>query len=46
MKKQEYILNDQSKFAKDETLLNFAVNPKKRVDKILKKLDESKSMTR
>ena len=43
------ILSDQEKFSKvslkDDTLLNFAVNQEKHVDKILKKLVESKSMT-
>ena len=43
------ILNDQKKFTtvnlKDGTLLNFAVNQEKHVDKVLKKLVESNSMT-
>ena len=30
---------------KDDTLLNFAINQEKHVDKVLKKLVESKSMT-
>ena len=42
-------LSDQRKFSKvslkDDTLLNFAINEEKRVDKVLKKLVESKSMT-
>ena len=38
LKKQEYILNDQSKFAKDETLLNFAVNPKNVLTRFSKNL--------
>ena len=43
------ILNDQKKISKvslrDDTLLNFAINQEKHVDKILKKFVESKSMT-
>ena len=43
------ILRDQKKFSKaslkDHTLLNFAINQEKHVDKVLKKLVESKSMT-
>ena len=43
------ILSDQRKFSKlslkDGTLLNFAINQEKHIDKILKKLVESKSMT-
>ena len=43
------ILNDQKEFTtvnlKDGTLLNFAVNQEKHVDKVLKKLVESNSMT-
>ena len=43
------ILSDQNKFSKvslkDDTLLNFAINQEKHVDKVLKKLVESKSMT-
>ena len=44
-----YVLSDQKKFTmvnlKDDTLLNFAVNQEKHVDKVLKKLVESKIMT-
>ena len=43
------ILSDQKKFSKvslkDGTLLNFAINQEKHVDKVLKKFVESKSMT-
>ena len=43
------ILSDQKKFGKvslkDDTLLNFAINQEKHIDKVLKKLAESKSMT-
>ena len=43
------ILSDQEKFSKvslkDDTLLNFATNQEKHVDKVLKKLVESNSMT-
>ena len=43
------ILSDQKKFSKvrlkDGTLLNFAIDQEKHVDKVLKKLVESKSMT-
>ena len=43
------ILSDQKKFSKvslkDDTLLNFAINQEKHVDKVLKKFVESKSMT-
>ena len=43
------ILSDQKKFSKvrlkDDTLLNFAVNQEKHVDKVLKKFVEPKSMT-
>ena len=43
------ILSDQNKFSKarlkDDTLLNFAISQEKHVDKVLKKLVESKSMT-
>ena len=43
------ILSDQKKFSKaslkDDTLLNFAISQEKHVDKVLKKLVESKSMT-
>ena len=42
-------ISDQKKFSKvilkDDTLLNFAINQEKQVDKVLKKLVESKSMT-
>ena len=44
------ILSDQKTFSKaslkDVTLLNFAISQEKHVDKVLKKLVESKSMTR
>ena len=44
-----HILSDQSKFSKvslkDDTLLNFAINHEKHVDKVLKNLVESKCMT-
>ena len=43
------VLSDRKKFnivsLKDDTLLNFAINQGKHVDKVLKKLVESKSMT-
>ena len=43
------ILSDQKKFSKvslkDDTLLNFAINQERNVDKVLKKFIESKSMT-
>ena len=43
------ILSDQKKFSKvslkDDTLLNFAINQEKHVDKVLKKLVESNSTT-
>ena len=43
------ILSDRKKFnkvsLKDDTLLNSAINQEKHVDKVLKKLVESKSMT-
>ena len=43
------ILSDQKKFSKvrlkDDTLLNFAINQEKHVDKVLKKFVESKSVT-
>ena len=49
IKKMDHILSDSKKFCKvslkDETLLNFAINQEKHVDKVLKKLVESKSMT-
>ena len=42
-------LSDQKKISKvslkDDNLLNFAINQEKRVDKVLKKFVESKSMT-
>ena len=42
IKKMDNILNHQKKFTlvnlKDDTLLNFAVNQEKHVDKVLKKL--------
>ena len=48
LKKTNGILSDQKKFSKvslkDDTLLNFAIDPEKQVDKDLKKLVESKSM--
>ena len=43
------ILSDQKKFSKvsfkGDTLLNFAINQQKHVNRFLKKLVESKSMT-
>ena len=43
------ILSNQKKFSKaslkDDTLLNFAINQEKHVDKVLKKLVEPNSMT-
>ena len=43
------ILSYQKKFSKvslkDDALLNFTINQEKHVDKVLKKLVESKSMT-
>ena len=49
LKKMNDILSDQKEFSKvsmkDDTLLNFAINQEKHVDKVLKKLVESKSMT-
>ena len=43
------ILSDQKKFSKvslkEDTLLNFAINQQKQVDKVFKKLFESKSTT-
>ena len=49
LEKMNDILSDQKKFSevrlKDDTLLNFAFNQEKRVDKVLKKFVESKSMT-
>ena len=48
LKKTNGILSDQKKFSKvslkDDTLLNFAIDQEKQVDKDLKKLVESKSM--
>ena len=49
LNKMTDILNDLQKFSKvslkDDTLLNFAFNQEKHVDKVLKKLVESTSMT-
>ena len=49
IKKMDDVLSDQKKFSKvslkDDTLLNFAINQEKHVDKVLKKLVESKSTT-
>ena len=49
LKKMNDILSDQKKFSKvslkDDTLLNFTINKEKHVDKVLKKLVKSKSMT-
>ena len=49
LEKMNDILSDQKKFSKgrlkDDTLLNFAINQGKHVDKVLKKFVESKSMT-
>ena len=48
LKKMNNILSDQKKFSKvnlkDDTLLNFAINQEKHVDKVPKKLVETKSM--
>ena len=48
IKKMDNILNNQKKFTlvnlKDDTLLNFAVNQEKNVDKVLKKLLSLNSM--
>ena len=48
LKKMNDILSDQKKFSKvnlkDDTLLNFAINQEKHVDKVPKKLVETKSM--
>ena len=48
LKKMNDTLSYQKKFSKvslkDETLLNFAINQEKHVDKVLKKFVESKSM--
>ena len=50
LKKMNDILSDQKEFSKvsmkDDTLLNFAINQEKHVDKVLKKLVKSKSMTK
>ena len=50
LEKMNDILSDQKKFSKvslkDVTLLNFAINKEKHVDKVLKKLVESKSLTK
>ena len=49
LEKMNVILSDQNKFGKvslkDDTLLNFAINQEKHVDKVLKKFIEFKSMT-
>ena len=49
LEKVNDILSDQNKFTKvnmkDDTLLNFAINQGKHVDKVLKKFVESKRMT-
>ena len=49
LEKVNDILSDQKKFSKvnlkDDTLLNFANNQEKHIDKVLKKFVESKSMT-
>ena len=49
LKKMHDILSDQKKFSKvslkDDTLLHFPINQEKHVDKVPKKLVESKSMT-
>ena len=49
IKKLNNILSNQKKLTiiilKGDTLLNFAVNQEKHVDKVIKKLVESKSMT-
>ena len=49
LEKMNDILRDQKKFRKvslkDDTLLNFAINQGDHVDKVLKKILESKSMT-
>ena len=48
LKKMNDILSDQKKFSKvslkDDTLLNFAINQEKHVDKVVKKLVESKKV--
>ena len=49
LRKMNDILSYQKKFSKvslkDDALLNFTINQEKHVDKVLKKLVESKSMT-
>ena len=49
LKKMNDILSDQKNFSKvrlkDDTLLNFTINQEKHVDKVLKKLVKSISMT-
>ena len=49
IKKIDDFLSDQKKFSKvslkNDSLLNFAINQERHVDKVLKKLVESKSMT-
>ena len=49
LKKMNDILRDQKKFSKvslkDDTLLNFAINQEKHIDKVLEKLVKFKSMT-
>ena len=49
LKKMNDILSDQKNFSKvrlkDDTLLNFTINQEKHVDKVLKKLVKSMSMT-
>ena len=46
IKKMDDILSGQKKLSlKDDTLLNFAINQKKHVDKVLKNLAQSKSIT-
>ena len=49
IKKMNNILSDEKKFTirnlKDDTLFNFAVNQEKHVDKVVKKIVESNSMT-
>ena len=49
LKKMNDTLSDQKKFRKvslkDDTLLHFAINQEKHVDKVLKKLVESRSMS-
>ena len=50
LKKLNDILSDQKKSSKvsleDDTLFTFDINPEEHVDKVLKNLVESKSMTR